>query len=78
MYDEVDRGRSSAADKSSKCQKLVKNPKNLKSLESLQKPLVWKNIYESTNPPLIRYEKLEFFLLGLKKLSQNHFYFNYQ
>ena len=42
--------------------KIVKNPKNLKSLESLQKSLVRKNVYQSTDPLSIRYDKLKLLL----------------
>ena len=58
-YDEVDGGRSGAADKSSKSRKIVKNPKNLKGLGSLQRPSVRRNVYRSTDPPSIRYDELE-------------------
>ena len=43
--------------------------KNCKGLKKLQRPLVWKNVYQSTNPPSIRYRELELFLLGPEALS---------
>ena len=62
-FDKVDA--SSVADgksvkKSSKCRKIVKKSKKLQKLKkNLQRPWVWRNIYQSTNLPSIRYEELE-------------------
>ena len=53
------------ASRSKNCQKVEessKNPKNLNDLKNLQKPLVWRNIYQSTDPPPIRYKELELLL----------------
>ena len=71
-YDEVDVGGGGGK----LVKKLSKSPKSLKGLKNLQRPLVWRNIYQSTNPPSIRYKELEFplefwqffklFLLGPK------------
>ena len=65
-YDEVDRGRSGAVGKSvkklSKSRKIVESPKNLKDLKNLQRPLVRKNVYQSTDPPSIGYKELELLL----------------
>ena len=44
------------------CQKSEKSSKSLKSLKglkNLQKPLVWRNVYQSTNSSSIRYEEFE-------------------
>ena len=58
QYDEVDRGRSGAISKSvkksSKSRRIVKSPKNLKGLKKLRRPLVWRNVYWSTDSLLIR------------------------
>ena len=45
--------------KSSKSRELSKSPKSLKSLESLQKPSVWRNVYQSTYLSSMRYKELE-------------------
>ena len=44
------------------CQKVKKSSKSRKSLKSvknLEKPSVWRNVYQSINLPLIRYKKLK-------------------
>ena len=60
-YEEVDGGRSGAVGKpvkkSSKVEESSKSPKSLKGLKNLQRPSVWRNVYQSTNPSSI--EKLE-------------------
>ena len=62
-YKEVDGDRSGAVGKSfkklSKVEELSKSPKSLKGLKNLQRLLVWRNIYQSTNLPLIGYEEFE-------------------
>ena len=35
---------------------LSKSPKNLKGLKILQRPSIWKNVYQSTDLPSIRFE----------------------
>ena len=55
-YNEVDDssgGNSKLVEKSSKIQELLKSPKSLKSLKNLQRPLVWRNVYQTTNPLLV-------------------------
>ena len=65
-YNEVDGGKSGADSKSikklSKIQKIVKKSKSFKDLKNLQQPLVWRNVYQSTNLPSIRYKELELLL----------------
>ena len=63
-YDEVDEGKSGAVDKSvqksSKSRRIVKESKSFKGLKSLQRSLVRRNVYRSTNPSLVhRYKELE-------------------
>ena len=67
---------ASLVKKLSKSRKIVKESKSFKGLKNLQRPLVRRNVYQSTNPPSIRYEELklplklwqffELFLLGPK------------
>ena len=53
-FDGVDRSKSGAVGKSveklSKIEKSSKSPKSHKGLKNLQRPLVWSNVYQSTNP----------------------------
>ena len=63
-YDEVDRDRSGTGGKlvkkSSKSRRIIKESKSFKGLKNLQRPLVWRNVYQSTGPPSTRYKELEF------------------
>ena len=58
----------------SKSRKIVKESKSFKSLKNLQRPLVWRNVYQSTNLLSLKYQKLKFwqffklFLLGSRAL----------
>ena len=67
-YEKVDRGKSGVIGKlvkklsksHQKVEKLSKSPKSLKGLNNLQRPLVWKNVYQSTDPPSVyRYKELK-------------------
>ena len=57
-HDEVDAGGKSVK-KSSKSRGIVKESKNFKGLKNLQRPLVWRNFYWSTDPLAIRYKELK-------------------
>ena len=56
-YDGVDGGDDQSVKKSSKSRQKLKS---FKGLENLQKPSVRKNVYQSTDPPSIKYKELEF------------------
>ena len=60
-FHEIDRDRSEAADKLSKSRKIVKNPKKktIKAWKVCKRLSVWRNVYQSTNFLLIKYDKLE-------------------
>ena len=67
-YEEINGGRSDTMGKSvkklsksdQKFEKLSKCLKSLKGLKNLQKPLFWRNIYQSTDPlSVYRYKELE-------------------
>ena len=57
-YDEVDGG-GKLVEKSSKSQRIVKESKSFKGLKNLQRPSVPRNVYQSTDPPSIRYKEFE-------------------
>ena len=64
-YDGVNSGGGGGGklvEKLSKIEKLSKSLKSLKGLKNLQRPSVWKNVYQSTNPPSIGYKELELLL----------------
>ena len=59
-YDGVDGGVvGKSVKKSSKSRRIVKKSEKSQRPERLQRSLVWRNVYRSTNPPSIRYEELE-------------------
>ena len=72
-YDEFGHAGSKLVKKSSKSWRIVKESKSFKGLKNLQRPLVQRNIYQSTDPPSSEYEELkqffELFLLGPEALS---------
>ena len=53
---EVNGGGDKSVKKSSKSRRIVKN---LKGLKNLQRPLVRRNVYQSTDPPSIKYKELK-------------------
>ena len=68
-------------------EKSSKSPKSLKGLKKLQRPLVRRNVYQSTNSPSIKYKELklslkvwQFFVLfcWARKLSQGCYCSNYR
>ena len=46
----------------SKSRRLLKESKSFKDLNNLQRSSIWRNVYQSTDPPSIRYRKLELLL----------------
>ena len=65
------------------CQKVgesLKSPKSLKGLKKLQKPSIWKNVYQSTDLPSITYEELSFSssFCWAQEFSRYHVWNNYR
>ena len=58
-YDEFDGGVGKLVKKLSKGRKIVKKSEKPQRPEKLQRSSVWKNVYQSTNLPSIRYKELE-------------------
>ena len=52
-YDEVDGGVGKSVKKLSKGQRIVKKSEKPQRPEKLQRSLVWRNVYQSTDPSLI-------------------------
>ena len=50
-YDKVDAGGGKSVEKSLGSQRIVKKSKKRQRPEKLQKSLVWRNVYQSTDPP---------------------------
>ena len=59
-YNEVGGGGGKSVEKSSESQRIIKKKSEKpQKPEKLQRSSVWRNVYQSTDPPSIRYKELE-------------------
>ena len=73
-HDGVDGSGGKSVKKSSKSRRIVKTSEKLQRPEKLQRSLVRRNVYRSTDPPL---KNSSFRFCWAQELSQDHFRFNY-